>query len=83
MRARRCRLDAAISALSGKAAAVTDQGSTDPVQAAAAGLLPELRTLSRLLLAHLRSEEDHMQPIAKRYLPMELTKQLMAQVSRC
>ena len=50
---------------------------------AAAALLPDLQQLVSSFEAHLRSEEDHMQPIGRRYLPLALHKQITAKVGAC
>jgi hypothetical protein len=63
-----CRIDAQV-ALLGK----------EP-KAAAAALLPDLQQLVTSFEAHLRSEEDHMQPIGRRYLPLAVHKQITAKV---
>jgi hemerythrin len=49
---------------------------------AAAALLPDLKELVVSFEAHLRSEEDHMQPIGRRYLPLAMHKQITAKVGR-
>jgi hypothetical protein len=49
-------------------------------KAAAAALLPDLQQFITSFEAHLRSEEDHMQPIGRRYLPLAAHKQITAKV---
>lgn len=53
-------------------------GKAAPAIAAAA--LPELQQLAQGMLEHLRSEEDHMQPIGRRYVPLATHKKITAQV---
>jgi hemerythrin len=49
-------------------------------KAAASAVLPQLRKLCEDMLSHLRSEEDHMQPIGRRYVPLAMHKKLVAKV---
>jgi hypothetical protein len=49
-------------------------------KAAASAVLPQLRKLCEDMLSHLRSEEDHMQPIGRRYVPLAMHKQITKKV---
>jgi hypothetical protein len=49
---------------------------------AATAMLTDLKELAISFEAHLRSEEDHMQPIARRYIPLAIHKQITAKVGQ-
>ncbi len=55
-------------------------GEQGTVTALASEVLLELRGLTEAMLVHLHSEEDHMQPIGRRYVPLAMHKKLVAKV---